>query len=72
MTEILDTCRIFRDIDKHPLPEKTCKIDVKLKCGSELLNCDNDLSILNRKQNVVYFYDHKIGVSHITKWRLSK
>jgi hypothetical protein len=40
---ILDTCRIFRDIDKHPLPDHNCKIDLKLSCGSMMIGCDYEV-----------------------------
>ena len=35
--EIKDECKIWRDIDKHSLPESN--VDLKLKDGSILMSC---------------------------------
>jgi hypothetical protein len=34
--------RIWRDIDKHPLPDENCRIDLKLECGSIMIGCNYD------------------------------
>lgn len=66
MTEILDTCRIWRDIDKHPLPDNDLfYIDVKLDCGSILLRC----SFAVKK---IVFRGFTIDVRDITQWRDAK
>lgn len=69
MTEILDTCRIFRDIDKHPLPGKSCRVDVKLSCGSVLIDCEYNRSYIFP---VVFIDLINIPTKSITQWRLSK
>ena len=72
MTEILDTCRIWRDIDKHPLPEKTCKIDLKLDCGSILIRCQRNYYMDIGSGNCDFRGEDVEYIGEITKWRLSK
>ena len=62
--------RIWRDIDKHPLPEKT-KFDLKLACGKILLDCitfNGGLIYHNRGAMV----DLKLEQHKPTQWRDAK
>lgn len=64
--------RIWRDIDKNPLPENACQIDVKLSCGSILVNCRSTFELNpfdSRDSNHVTFMGNYISKRHITQWR---
>ena len=71
MQQIADNQAIseWRDIDKHPLPRESCKIDVKLKCGSVLIRCNLWASDYCLQ---VSFDDYFLVFSDITQWRPSK
>lgn len=77
MTEILDTCRIWRDIDKHPLPENECRVDLKLADGSIVMNCKMMMSPFKYNELAPCWYPREnngifIHEDLITQWRLSK
>lgn len=60
--------RIWRDIDKHPLPNENCTVDVKLVCGSTLLSCEYNL----KYYWPVIFMMMNVDSEKITQWRISK
>lgn len=62
--------RFWRDIDKHPLPSELCNIDVKLSCGSELMNCIN-LHNEHPFPPQVFFIGADV-TNRITQWRDAK
>ncbi len=61
-----DYSRGYAPIETNPLPKVDCLIDVKLNCGSVLINC-----IFRYYTNEqIYFKGAPIG--EIKSWRLSK
>lgn len=65
--------RFWRDIDKHPLPESNCDIDVKLKCGSILIGCRRRFWVKPERTGAVYFNDVNAELMNkITQWRDAK
>lgn len=56
---------IYQDIDKHPLPEMSRKIDVKIECGSVLIGC-------SQHYGYIIFNGHLLSSIRITQWRYSK
>lgn len=57
--------RIWRDIDKHPLPTNGDLIDVKLDCGSILNNC-------TKLVFAIEFRGRFFSFESITQWRNAK
>ena len=66
--------RIWRDIDKHPLPENDCEIDVKLDCGSVLIGCRRRFRHGPCSIGTVHFNGLNVELigSEITQWRDAK
>jgi hypothetical protein len=72
---IKETEESWMNLDNHPLPKQNCNIDIKLKCGSQLFNCDNFLlstTTIGVTTIGVYFHGYRMAKSEITQWRYSK
>ncbi len=63
--------RIFAPVDTFPLPTEQQMIDVKLDCGSLLINANLTFDLISGKP-VIMWIDHYVDVDSITFWRESQ